>query len=305
MKRFFKQLLLFLLPFPIIAAILEYEIRQIPNPYKYKYEWMQNNAADVETLVFGSSHTFFGVKPEYLQGKAFNMANVSQGREQDWFLLNYWADNYKHLQTVILPISFFSWFGQGLEYGSESYRCRYYKIYMDCDLYSDFSIYNLELFNWDTAHIKLKKLFDSEDEQDFDEYGWGNAYKLTSKDLKSWENGTEAEAAVKRHTVKSWDYIDKNIVLMKHIAEFCKSHNIQLVLITTPCWSSYYDNLDKKQLDRMYELTHKFQQEYQLPYFDYLKDSRFDADDFYDSNHLSDLGAVKFSKILNADISSL
>ncbi len=92
---------------------------------------------------------------------------------------------------------------------------------------------------------------------------------------------------------------------MKHIAEFCKSHNIQLVLITTPCWSSYYDNLDKKQLDRMYELTHKFQQEYQLPYFDYLKDSRFDADDFYDSNHLSDVGAVKFSKILNADISSL
>ena len=55
----------------------------------------------------------------------------------------------------------------------------------------------------------------------------------------------------------------------------------------------------------MNELTHKFQQEYNLPYFDYLKDTRFVADDFYDSDHLSDVGAIKFTKFLDKDIKSI
>jgi hypothetical protein len=92
---------------------------------------------------------------------------------------------------------------------------------------------------------------------------------------------------------------------MKELAEFCRSHHVQLVLITTPCWHSYYDNLNSEQLTKMYELTHKFIQENNLPYFDYLKDSRFKADDFYDSNHLSDVGAIKFTKILDKDIRSI
>ena len=92
---------------------------------------------------------------------------------------------------------------------------------------------------------------------------------------------------------------------MKEMAEFCKSHNIQLILITTPCWHSYYNNLNKEQLDKMYELTHRFQKQFDVPYLDYLKDTRFEADDFYDSNHLSDVGAIKFTKILDEDIKSL
>ena len=52
----------------------------------------------------------------------------------------------------------------------------------------------------------------------------------------------------------------------------------------------------------MYEVIRKFQKECAVPYFDYLKDPRFVADDFYDSNHLSDIGAEKFTKILNEDI---
>ena len=52
----------------------------------------------------------------------------------------------------------------------------------------------------------------------------------------------------------------------------------------------------------MYELTRQFQQANNLIYLDYLKDPRFIANDFFDSNHLSDIGAEKFTKILNEDI---
>ena len=305
MKKFIRYCALFVLPILIAALPVEYLIRQVPNPYKYKYEWMQRNAEDVEVLVFGSSHTFYGIRPEFFDRKAFSLANVSQGNRQDYFLLKYWADRYKQLKTIIVPISFYSWFGHGLEYGSESYRCRYYKIYMDCDLYSDWSLYNLELSDMRTALGKLGKYFSKDDDFGYDKYGWGNTYKLAKKKMTKWNDGTEAEAAVKRHTAKSWDYIEANYERMSEMAEFCKSHNVQLVFITTPCWHSYYDNLNKEQLSKMYELTHRFQKEFDVPYFDYLKDPRFTADDFYDSNHLSDIGAIKFTKILDKDIKTL
>lgn len=309
MKKFLKYSLLFLIPVIVFLVSTEYLLRQFPIPYKYKYEWMQKNADNVETLVFGSSHCFYGICPKFFESKAFSLANVSQGWAQDLFLLEYWADRYKNLNSIIVPISSYSWFSPGLEFGGESYRCRYYRIYMDCNLYPFFSLYNLEISDYTAAKNKMKSLiystFIKKAGWGCDEYGWSAAYPLSGKNMINWNNGTEADAAVKRHTAKSWDYIEQNYAKIKEMAEFCKKRNINMVLVTTPCWHSYYDNLPQEQLSKMYELTHKIQKEYNLPYFDYLKDKRFEADDFYDSNHLSDVGAIKFTKILNEDIHHL
>ncbi|HAE24622.1 MAG TPA: hypothetical protein DCG33_04715 [Prevotellaceae bacterium] len=302
MIKFIKYCATFVLPFLIAAVPLEWMLRQVPNPYKYKYEWMQKNASDVEILIFGSSHTFFGVRPQFIKGKAFSLANVSQSHKEDYYLLKYWADRYRHLRTVIVPISYFTWFSQGLESGNESFRCRYYKLYMDCDLYPDSPFYNLELSHFGSAKGKVDKLFSEDTDPGCDDYGWGNAYKLSLKDTISWSSGTEAEAAVERHKAKDWNSIGTNYERIKEMAEFCKEHGIQLVLITTPCWHSYYDKLARVQLQRMYELTRKFQKDSGVLYLDYMRDTRFVADDFFDSNHLSDVGAEKFTKILDKDI---
>ncbi len=155
-----------------------------------------------------------------------------------------------------------------------------------------------------TAKGKLLKYFNGNKEIGCDDYGWGMDYLLKNKNIKEWENGHEAEAAVERHTAKSWDFIESNYERVKEIANLCKLHRIQLVLITTPCWYSYYNQLNSQQLEKMNELTIKIQKEFDLPYFDYLKDNRFTAEDFFDSNHLSDVGAVKFTKILESDILS-
>ena len=303
MKKFLIYGALFVLPLIVALVSLECLLRQVPNPYKYKYEWMQKNTEDVEVLVLGSSHTFYGIRPEFLDGKAFNLANGSQGMKEDLFLLKYWADRYKKLKTVIYPISFSTWFvGRELEDDIESYRCRYYTIYMDCNLYPNLPYYNFELADYRTAKDKTTKIFSPEEDPGYDEYGWGTTYKLSKKKTDKWNDGTEAEAAVHRHTAKSWDHIDLHYAQMKELAGFCKSRNIQLILVTTPCWHSYYDHLDQKQLAKMYELTDQFRKEFGVIYLNYLKDPRFEADDFFDSNHLSDIGASKFTKILNKNI---
>ena len=305
MKKFLKYSFLFILPIVIAAISLEIMLRKVPNPYKYKYEWMQKNAEEVETIVLGSSHTFYGIRPEFLNGKAFSLANVSQDITLDVYLLEYWASRYKHLKTVIWPVSFFTWFSHGLEYGSEVYRCRYYKIYMYCHLYSDSPMYRFEFSDVRTAMGKVAKLSKRDFVSEYDEYGWGTTYQLSKKNMTQWNNGIEAEAAVKRHTAKNWDYIEDNYAQLQQLARFCKARDIQLILITTPCWNTYTNNLNEEQLAKTYELTHKFASEFGLPYFDYLKDKRFTPDDFYDSNHLSDVGAEKFTKILAEDIKAI
>ncbi len=114
MKKFLKYCLVFVLPFLMVAITAEYLLRQVPNPYQYKYEWMQQHAEDVEILILGSSHTFYGIRPEFLDGKAFSLANVSQGPKQNLYLLEYWADRYRNLKTVIFPISCSSWWVRDL-----------------------------------------------------------------------------------------------------------------------------------------------------------------------------------------------
>ncbi len=78
-----------------------------------------------------------------------------------------------------------------------------------------------------------------------------------------------------------------------------------LVLITTPCWHTYYENVNQQQISKMYELIKQIQMDYNVPYLDYLKDNRFVSEDFADPQHLFDNGAEKFTKILQQTIDSL
>jgi hypothetical protein len=52
----------------------------------------------------------------------------------------------------------------------------------------------------------------------------------------------------------------------------------------------------------MHSTIDSLKQQYHIEYYDYLKDTRFVADDFWDGDHLSDVGAEKFTKILKGDI---
>ena len=277
----------------------EWFVRSIPNPYSSKHHWMLQHADSMELLILGSSHTYYGINPLYLNIKAYNLANVSQPYKYDYYLLTHYANHYCQLHTVILPVSYFSMFGKGFVEDSWVGNINY-KIYMECPFYSDFSKYNHELSQPDVYRGKLLKVLMGEEPLNCTEFGWGNQYTLATKST-GWEDSS-AKAAANRHTAKEWDHLEENKGYFEKIAAFCKEHNIQLILITTPTWHAYYDRLDSKQLEKMYEIIEEMKQKYGLPYYDYLKDARFEADDFWDSDHLSDKGAEKFTRILQQDL---
>ena len=305
MKRFIIAFTCFVVPIIIIGIVAEFCLRKLPNSYKLKYEWMQEHSNDVETLVFGSSHTYYGFQPKYYEGNAFNLANSAQLIEQDLFLLKYWSDSYSKLKTVIYPISYFTLFYPDLLSGKASLTGRYYKIYMDCDLYPSFSFYyNFEIAEPRSAFAKIRRFLQGTNKTDWlcDEYG-NEAFNMISNRGADWVKSDRQTA--QDEYAETWAHIPQNYCKLEQIVKLCKERGIRLVLITTPCWHSYYDNLNDNQLNKIYSIIHELQQKYDLPYFNYLKDNRFTEEDFFNGSHLSDVGEKKFTKILNKDIVSL
>lgn len=305
MKNFLIYIVALVLSVLIFLVVGEILARHYPNPYKYKDHWMETHKGDVETLVLGGSQTFYGVRPDLLDGIAFNLANVSQGLEYDlWLLKKYECPK---LKTVIIPISYPTLFSDKLEDGEEWYRIIYYRLYMGVGNpnHSIFSKYNYEFCYWRSFQDKITKVLFKHSNSGYDDLGWGNTYKLRAKNNESWDSGSEASVAIERHTHTDFSNLNKNEQYLREIAKECIKQNITLVLITPPCWKLYNEMMDEKQYNKMKDVVRNIEEEYGVVYFDYLQDNRFGADDFYDSNHLTEYGAEKFSIILNEDLNGL
>ena len=117
------------------------------------------------------------------------------------------------------------------------------------------------------------------------------------------DDRANAEAAT-RHKGRSRAYVDYNLAQLRAIAALCRQHRLQLVLVTTPGWRGYVRHLDAGQLVEMREAARQIVRDYGAVYLDYLQDARFGKDDFFDSDHLSDVGADRFTRILQHDLSA-
>jgi len=295
--RFLGVCLLFAIPVAIALGIGEWLMRtRVPNPFQFKHTRLSENSADIKTLVLGSSHTYYGISPKELGDSAFNLASISQIFHYDWLLLS--GYEFPNLRTVILPVSYFSFFDHEFEETESWGLVVNYKVYMDINTHSDFSKYNFELSRPEIYTKKLRALVFSKP-LSCDSLGFGLDYGL-SKRSQRWEDTWMR--TVSGHTAIDWDAVPGHVDYLGRIAEYCKDRGVRLVLITTPTWHKYYEHLDDAQLERTYELVDSFSEKYELVYLDYLKDGRFNKDDFYDTDHLSTEGALKFSKILRKDL---
>ena len=85
MKKFLKNGLIFVFPLLLVLVPLEILLREVPNPYKYKYEWMQKNAPEVETLVLGSHMPFLWHPTGIPRRKGFQPGQCGAGISTGFF----------------------------------------------------------------------------------------------------------------------------------------------------------------------------------------------------------------------------
>lgn len=296
MSRFLVKIMLFGLPLLLLAFLLEYLLRQIPNDYSYKNNYLSENSEKLETLVLGTSSSMYGINPVYLAGEAFNASHRAQSLPYDYFIYNKFKDKLVNLKWIILPVSYLNLF-HALEGEKEDQLVKNYSIYYKCRYHYSLH-YNSEILGL-SLPLLLKRVYkyfqNKEDLITVSELG----FALPDNKNKQRDMFRTGVGAAKRHTKKTFDYLKVNVEAINTLLVESGKKNVKVLLYTPPAWETYSKNFDKKQLKTMKDTIENIVSHYpHVKYHSFMDDSRFKKSDFYDANHLNGTGAKKFTKII-------
>ena len=297
MKTFIKYIAVFILPIMLLAVLFEVLIRRIPNDYGYKKSYLDQHAKEVHILFLGSSHVYYGINPKYIKS-SFNASYISQSFDYDLAILKKYDNQWTNLKYIVIPVDYFSFYGR-LENGSEAWRAKNYRIYYDIN--TDHKIFNSTEMLSNKLDNNLSRLYShylkGENQISCSNLGWGSSYKATKhKDLIV--TGTNAAA---RHTAKDNLEYSTNLHLLDEIIAFAEHKHIKVVLFTSPAYKSYVSHLNINQLNTTISTIKKLNSAHRtVRYYNLLQDSSFHAQDFYDADHLNEIGAKKLSLKMNA-----
>jgi hypothetical protein len=306
MKQFLTKFIIISLPILFGAILMEILLRNTPNDYLFKKQYLDKNSSEIETLILGSSHSFYGFNPEYFRSNTFNASHISQSLNYDFEILNKYQDKFKNLKTIVLPISYFTLYGK-LEAGSESWRVKNYIIYYGLSSSKSLVDYSEVLSN--RININIKRIASNyilgNSTISCTDLGWGTSYKSkNARDLT--ETGKTAASRHTREDINSDKYQDifnDNILILESIIQWSKDNDVKVLLLTPPAFETYRQNLNQEQLKITVNTASDICSKYEnCKYYNLLTDTNFVAIDFFDADHLSEIGAKKLSVLINGKI---
>jgi|AntAceMinimDraft_9_1070365.scaffolds.fasta_scaffold05802_3 hypothetical protein len=306
MKLFLTKTIYISLPILVVAIFMEILLRNTPNDYSYKKEYLDKHSAQVETLILGSSHSFYGFNPDSFCGKVFNASHISQSLNYDFKILKKYEDKFINLETIVLPISYFTLFSK-LESGSESWRVKNYIIYYGLKSSRSLTDYSEILSNLSSINIRrvISYYVLGNSAISCTNLGWGTSYN-SKKARNLVDTGETAAIRHTRDNINSYNnqkLFNENILILKLMIEWCRENNVKILLLTPPAFETYRKGLNIEQLNITIETTSKIASKYDnCIYLNLLSDTSFYAKDFYDADHLSEIGAEKLSELINSKI---
>lgn len=295
MTKFLLKVVWLILPILILFIVFEVLLRNIPNDYSYKKSFLDKKSNQIEHLFFGSSHTYYGINPSYIDGFSFNVSHISQSIDLDYDILKKYEQRLTSLKTVVLPLDYFTLFTQ-LKTGKEAWRLKNYQIYYN--IFQSFSYSNSsELLSF-TLRKNTERLLEYYKNEGSlllcDSLGFGN---FNVEQLNLMESG---KSSANSHTKDDKHYYKQNIEIYKSIISIAINRNARVIVYTAPAFKSYTDNLDVEQLQLSTKFIDELIAKYpNIEYYNFLNDDSFIASDYRDGDHLSTQGAAKLSKKMN------
>lgn len=308
MKQFILRGFYFTLLVLSFFSILEIGTRNIPNSYKAKTLFMDTHADSIEWLVLGNSHAYMGIEPDCFPTKGFNLANVSQRLKCDAFLVDKYLPQMPHLNVIILPINYGTVLFTPPFADSDDWSLEInYTLYMNYPS-SAVSKCSFETANYQGAFKKcLQYYLQRKDLVQMTSSGRSTSYSLAEK--KAAENtGWDSDTGAERVLGHTWNGADSSILtenkyFLKQIATLTSERDIKLVLISMPVRDSYAKGVDKKQMLTKLSIIDSLVCQYSnVSYIDMFTADGFCDDDFFDGDHLTELGAEKFTLMLSDSI---
>lgn len=300
MARFLKYLSLFILPITVVFIGLEVGLRSIPNIYSQKKEYLDKHASEIETLVLGSSHSYYGVAPRFFSTKAFNAAMVSQSLDLDHQIYSLYLPKMTALKQLIIPIDCFSLHKQ-LSSGNESWRVKNYNIYYEMDVTLDPS-QNFELLSFPLT-TNISRLYEHLSGNDLinniSELGY--AWLPADEAPKVTEFLEIGISSAKRHTHSDTTFAELNLNHLSNMLDASRQKGVKVLLYTSPALVEYTSHLNADQVEKSRNRTKKLCADFpNCKFVDLMADSTFVHSDFWDPDHLNVQGAEKLSLKLDS-----
>ena len=292
MKRFLRNIVLFVMPLLIIALVLEIVAESLPNSYTYKRTYMEQHAGEIQTLFLGSSNAYDGLNPNVIP-HAFNLANSSQTIEDDYRLLSRYIDSMDSLQTVVLGLGYHS-----LALTTHANRRMYYTIYMDIYPRWPLSEYSFEVFNLELLLKKIAKYTVSRDIMRCDSLGQrvGHTREAVERGTEFWNRDVEGMVDNdKMYVNRQWGTIDANYWMICQMVDMCNARGVTPVIVVLPVMEEYKNKLPVDQVVLYEDLLQSLDSvaicidasEWEIP-----------EDGWYNSTHLTKEASEEFTRIL-------
>jgi uncharacterized protein DUF1574 len=187
---------------------------------------------------------------------------------------------------------------------AESWRMKnytiYYQLYKTNRITDYFEVLNLPFSI--NRHRLISYYLNHESTITSTPLGYGADYNSNSKQDLS----TTALKALLAHKAKNLQYFYEEKESLEQIIKTCYNKNIKVILFTPPAYSTYSSRIDSLQIKTAINTCEAFTKDYNnVFYFNFLNDTSFKANDYYDADHLNELGAKKLSLLVNSFITRL
>lgn len=303
MKTLIKKSLVFLFSLICLFLFLEIRLRQIPTYLSLKKELLELQLDEIEILSTGHSYGD-AINPRFFDRRAFNLFNDAEDLYYDVKVIEKYMKQMPQLKAVLLPISYFS-LDYRLEHSPWAWRAPFYKFIFNIPPSDPFS--NLQpgfysrtfAYGWREVLGFIGSNFADQMTNKMYKDGWREVGTMELVEGKESIRAGQQSIEYLDSILKKPENLEFNIPLLNSFIEKCKSKKIEVILFTPPAFHDYYDHIKPEKYQRMQAEINQIVLKYGLPYFDFLKDSRFTASDFYSIDHVNDLGAEKLSRIMN------
>ena len=306
-QRFWLRLGVFVFGLLLGWGLLEWVLVTSANSMSLKRDRLNAAAANVDTLILGSSETYYGLKPTALSGYAYNLASNAQTVYYDYELTRKFLPAMPHLRRAYLLVNYMTLYTELYDH-PDSFRQYGYLQEFGIPLqrkrdYFDLRTVSRVLLHGPHAAIEdALNGFASPRNNRIDARGW---YRVPDEDRWGLSLEDAAGRLAVHHGFMRKQYMQDNIEALKRLIELLQAHHVSVVLITTPVFRTYREQMRADFWEPARGTYAQLANDFGIPYLDFLQDPRFHEADFEDTDHLNADGAEHFARILDMAVGGI
>ena len=299
--------LAFLLALGIVVAGAEALARKVPNSYEQKKAGLRQAGPSTEILILGASEAFQGIAPGGLKAPAYDLANVGQSLYYDRALFEQALPRLPQLRWLVLGLSYPSFYYR-LDRSPEAWRAFAYQLSFGIpsqdpqqrwDIRNRSALYfyePLKVLQWALTGkgIETPRL---------DQSGFEALPSLDEEQADLLINELTARKKARYHRSIMDEALEaENVAQVEGMLALARARGVRVALIFPPVTHAYEQALEPSLRAKGLACAKKIAAQDQAIYRDYSGDARFRDADFYDIDHLSGTGAMKFSALLDSEV---